>query len=366
MSARVFVLRLHRATALVAGGLLLLVGASGAVLVFRSELEDALSSGALRAAPGDGRAPLQTLLDAAQQQHRALAPRALTLAGDDDRPARVTLESPSREEVEVLLDPSSARVLGSRWQERSPLHALRMLHAELYLGRRGRLVVGGLGLLLALQGATGLYLWWPFTRRLGRGFAIRWRRPWPVVGYDLHKTVGIASLAFNLPIALSGALLGFSAAASLLPGPADGPPLGGGRPLALDDIALSAEAALPGGRIVSLHLGAREHGTVVVRKRLPGDPDPRGGSAVRLDAHTGAALAVTDAHRGPLGHRLWALVAPLHFGSFGGAGSRLLYAVGGLTSSVLVLTGLVIWLTRPAFYTGHPSRRQPMSQNIHS
>ena len=113
----------------------------------------------------------------------------------------------------MLLDPASARVLASRWLERSPLHALHALHTELYLGGRGRVAVGALGLLLVLQGATGLFLWWPFTRRLPRGFTIRRGRRWRVLGYDLHKVIGIASLAFHVPVALTGALLALSTGA---------------------------------------------------------------------------------------------------------------------------------------------------------
>ena len=198
--------------------------------------------------------------------------------------------------MEVLLDPASARVLGARWLERSPLHALRALHTELYLGGRGRVVVGALGLLLVLQGATGLFLWWPFTRRLPRGFTIRGGRRWRVVGYDLHKVIGIASLAFHVPVAFTGALLALSA---------------------------GAEPA--------------RSSSVEVRER--------DGSVAWLDRGSGTVTVVRDPHRP--GERLWALVAALHEGRFGGLASRWLYVAGGLTPVVLALTGLGIWLGRP-------------------
>jgi uncharacterized iron-regulated membrane protein len=196
----------------------------------------------------------------------------------------------------VLLDPGSARVLASRWIERSPLHALRALHTELYLGGRGRLVVGALGLLQVLQGATGLFLWWPFTRRLPRGFSIRRGRRWRVLGYDVHKVVGIASLAFHLPVACTGALL-----------------------------ALSAGAAPP------------PPGAVEVRER--------DGSVARLDRATGAVTIVRDPRRP--GERLWALAGMLHEGRFAGLAWKWLYVAGGLTPVALAITGLGIWLGRP-------------------
>jgi uncharacterized iron-regulated membrane protein len=224
-------------------------------------------------------------------------------------------------------------VLGSRWLERSPLHALHALHTELYLGARGRLVVAALGLLLVLQAATGLFLWWPFTRRLPRGFTIRRGRRWRVVGYDLHKVVGIVSLAFNVPVALTGALLALSAGAEPArpgaPWRADDR-----RALTLDEIAWRAEAILPGSRVASLRIVPDG---VEVRQR--------DGSVARVDRQSGATTIVNDARR--RGDRLWALMAPLHEGRLAGLPSRWLYVAGGLTPAALALTGFGIWLTRP-------------------
>ena len=299
---RAAVLRLHLGVALLAGAGLLLVSLSGAALVFRVELDDAVFGGPVRVPPGRDRAPLPALLEAGQAAHPRLAPLTLTLPERDGQPARLRLAGPAGEAVEVLLDPASARVLGSRWLERSPLHALRALHTELYLGGRGRFVVGGLGLLLVLQGATGLFLWWPFTRRLSRGFTIRRGRRWRVLGYDLHKVIGIVSLAFHVPVALTGALLALPASAG--PAPA---------------------------------------GLVEVR-----EPD---GNVARLDRRSGTMTILRDPRQNDT--RVWALAETLHEGRFGGLPSRWLYVAGGLTPVALALTGLGIWLGRP------PARSDP-------
>ncbi|HJR05478.1 MAG TPA: PepSY-associated TM helix domain-containing protein, partial [Methylomirabilota bacterium] len=176
---------------------------------------------------------------------------------------------------------------------RSPLHALRALHTELYLGGGGRVAVGALGLLLALQGATGLFLWWPFTRRPSRGFTIRRGRRWRVRSFDLHKVIGIASLAFHVPVALTGAWLALS--------------------------------AVPPARA----------GAVEVREA--------DGSVGRLDRASGAVTH--DSRRS--GERVWGAATALHEGRFGGPVSRWLYVAGGLTPVALAISGLGIWLGRP-------------------
>jgi len=308
---RAAVMRLHLGVALLAGAGLLLASVSGAALVFRAELDDAVFGGPVRVPTGrHARAPLPALLEAGQAAHPGLTPMTLTLPGSDGQPARLRLVGRADEVVEVLLDPASARVLGSRWLERSPLHALHALHTELYLGARGRLVVGGFGLLLVLQGATGFFLWWPFTRRLSRGFTIRRGRRWRVLGYDLHKVIGIVSLGFHVPVALTGALLALSAGTTPVPS-----------------------------------------GSVEVRA-----PD---GSVARVDRRGGAVMIVRDPRQN--GARLWALAETLHEGRFAGAASRWLYVAGGLTPVALALTGLGIWLGRPPVRSDRPLTAKPLT-----
>lgn len=353
---RATALSVHRAIALMAGALIVLVSASGAILVFRPELDDVVFGGAVRVEPAPTTASLQALLDAARARHPDLAPRALLLPEAADRPARVRLEARSGETVEVLVDPSTSRVIASRWLERSPLQALRALHTTLYLGTAGSWIAATLGLLLVAQGAIGLFLWWPFTRRPSRAFTIRRGRRWSVLAYDTHKVLGTGALAANLVLALTGALLAVSVAVRH----ETAAPIREPRALDLDDAVARAAAVLPPGPVESL----RFVGAAV-------EVHTRDGSAARVDGRDGPSTVVADLRRP--GDRLWALVAPLHEGRLGGPAVRWLYLLAGLAPAVLAVTGIAIWLGRPRAraaagtdQTGQASRRQPISQNIHS
>jgi uncharacterized iron-regulated membrane protein len=187
------------------------------------------------------------------------------------------------------------------------------------------------------------------------------------VGYDVHKAVGAASLVFNLPIAVTGALLGLAAlatptadASARRPMPGDAAarttPVPPGRiALTVDAIVARADAVLP-GRLVSVTLpgdaahpggpGPAGERAAVVRKALPGDLDRRGTGVVVVDPRTGEVLAVRGGRETPLPSRLWGMVAPLHHGDFGGTATKLLYAAGGLTAPVLVLTGYAVRIGR--------------------
>ena len=347
MRVRALALRLHLVVGVLTGAALLVLGLSGAVLVLRPELDRALHAGDVSATSNTPPVSLEALVDAARRRHPDFRVTSLSLPGRGDGAARVAMLDPTGAELEVAVHPRSGQALGSLWVERSPLLALRLLHAELYMGARGSIVVGAFGLWLLFQGLTGLYLWWPLMKRPRWGFTIRWSRPWTVVGYDLHKALGAASLAFHLPIAATGALLGL---APLVLGMIhDEPTLSRAparSPLPLDALAREAERALPGGRIMAFRF-ASGGAVVVVTMRMPGELDARGASVVILEASEGRVLSVRDARQAPWASRLWTAARAVHVGEFGGTPTRALYALGGLASVGLALSGYVLALARP-------------------
>jgi uncharacterized iron-regulated membrane protein len=346
MRARALALRLHLVVGVLTGAALLVLGLSGAALVFRPEIDEVLYAAPAAPATGAPPASLDALVDAARRRHPGFPVAGLSLPGHRDAAARVRMVDPAGAELDVLVDPRTGESLGSLWLERSPLHALRLLHSELYMGARGAAIVGMFGLWLFVQGVTGLYLWWPLMKRPRWGLTIRWSRPWPVPGYDLHKALGAASLLFHLPIAATGALLGLAA---LAPGMAlDAPAWSRSparTPLPLDALGREAERALPGGRIAAFHFSSAGS-TVAVTMRMPGELDPRGASLVVLAAALGQALSVHDARQAPWTARFRGAVRAVHVGDVGGAAARAMYVLGGLASAGLALSGYVLALAR--------------------
>ena len=64
-----------------------------------------------------------------------------------------------------------------------------------------------------------------------------------------------------------------------------------------------------------------------------------------LDQFTGELVTAPTAGR-TLGDNVIGWVAPLHVGSFGGLGVRLVWCVLGLSPPVLFVTGFIMWWSR--------------------
>jgi uncharacterized iron-regulated membrane protein len=238
--------------------------------------------------------------------------------------------------LDALVDPYTGAVLRSVVWEQTPIGILYNLHGNLFYGDTGAEINGIAGLSVVVLGITGCCLW-PGWQAIRRGFTIKLRSGAYRVSYDLHKIVGITAVAFLLMWSLTGA------GQVLWPEPPE--PLlslqSGGAELSLDKLAQIGDSALS-GQLTMVYLPA--NGTLVVRKRVPGDFDPYGYSYVVVDAHTGKVVQVYDARRLPLPWRVRAAMYAIHIGAPGGIILRLAYAVFGLAPALLFLTAFLMWL----------------------
>ena len=239
---------------------------------------------------------------------------------------------------------------------------LTRLHTDMLLPQPlGRYLVGLIGLLMLVSVLSGLFLHRKFIREF---FTFRLGRSRRLMLADLHKSIGLWGLPFHAVMALTGTLLGF--VGLLLPlatfisfkgdtQAATEALMGGPMPPALsipaDTIPLSQALAIArtefpvlSPRIVSV----RGHDTAGARIEIIGDVS---GTLiyypwVTLDGASGQVLSVTDWSRETLGRRVYGMIAPLHYGSFGGIAVKVLYVLFGAGNCILILSGLWVWRSR--------------------
>lgn len=315
-------MRLHAWTGLVAGPLVLVLGLSGATLVFRAELDELLTP-SLRLGVAAAAPSLDAVLRAALLPHPGGEARALRVAAQAGRPYRVELiRGPERIDVDV--DPATLRVVASRAPERSVFAAVHALHAGLHAGRAGAAVVALLGLWLVVEGVSGL---WLYGGAMTPPTGARKHRS----SRTVHRVVGAASLAAGIVLGLTGALLALASALSPPGASASTSPAPGGL-AGLDAAVARVERVAPGARIVAVV--AEPADVLRVEVRAAGSDAAQ---SIRLVRASGAVVGI-----GAAPSTAWHALRRLHAGDFAGWLVRGLYAAVGLALAVLAMTGSVI------------------------
>jgi uncharacterized iron-regulated membrane protein len=350
---RGWILRLHRWSTFAIGAFVVLLCATGAVLMFADEIDRLARPALYEFTPGD------VGPDSALTAMRGAVPgRAVT-----------RLWYPRAEQPVYIgefggvrfahVDPGSGRVLGVRGEP--VINVIRQLHANLRLGLSGSKFVAWLGILMLGMFATGLVLWWPGLRKLPLGFRLRRRGGATLVNYDLHNLMGVLSTPLLVVITLTGAGIVYSgltrsalhALWSRSPEPrAHGPRpvLAEPRPgqaMAVGDLVRRARDTLPDFDVMAVVLPQRAGNAVQVRMVVPGGRLRDGNARVMLDPADGSVVGTIDprAMNAPDAFQArW--VFALHAGEFGGLPVQLLYTVVGMVPVALTGTGLAVWWLR--------------------
>ncbi len=361
--ARVAVRRLHLWLGLTIGLVFALTGLTGSALVFYPELE-AMVSAPLRAVPAGARPDSwQAVVDTLHRScpDRPGAWRIEVTPGGGAIPVRYydppETRAPRRfAPLLVWVDPVGQKLVRSGFWGGTVVTWLYDLHYRLLLDAPGGTVMGVAGIVMLALIVSGVWAWWP--RPDGWRRALRFKRHAVPVRrlYDLHKTIGLASVVVLLPVTVTGVMLDLPDQTRALVATA-GPlyraptPIVAARPgaLPLDRLVAIAQAHVPDGRLAWIETAAGPTGTVRVNLSRPGEPSrrfPR--TNIWLDPHDGRIVARRDGLAGSAGDTVLNWLHPVHGGEAAGLAGRWLVFLSGLAPAALLLTGWLRWRTRPS------------------
>ena len=348
-------LTLHSWAGIVTGLLLFIVCFSGAVVVFKHEIDLWANPSLAQLPRAEPPAPLDTVLARLQERYPGATVEALALP-DAVNPAYFAFirepGAPAAHGTKIALRGDTGAVIGPVDSQLGQY--LRMLHVFLFFGPRW--IVGFLGVAMLVLIATGIVI---HRKILAELFTQRWGRSFRVVMSDLHKSAGIWGLGFHILIALTGAWLGLAplfeqgfSYATRAAAPVPRAAAAAGKPPALppatmaslDALHAAARQAVPGFEVAYVSLrrwgtaGATADFTGGLRGHLASTP------RVEFDAATGRIRRVHDPRTAGFWSQVNALMEPLHFGNFGGLPLKWLYFFLGLTPAFLSITGTLIWL----------------------
>ncbi len=262
------------------------------------------------------------------------------------------LNRPDDTQWEVFVNPYTGGIMGDRQRETALFSRILDLHYALLIGNTGIIIIGIAAFLLMILSITGIVLWSGW-RKLISGFKIKWNAHPKRLNFDIHKVTGIITAIFLSAIAFTGFCWNFYDyaepaiyAATLTAKPPEvKSTLVNGLPMQLDEILRRSQRALPGATNTFINLPKKPDQVFEIYKKVPGDWEDFN-SYVKLDQFSGKVLYVQDSRRGGLGDRVLNSFTPLHYGTFGGILTRILYVFVGLSPTILLITGFVMWWHR--------------------
>lgn len=355
---RKLVFTLHRYVGLAVGLILVVIGLTGSLLVFEPELDRALIHAQFgNIVPQSQQVSIPSVVDKIKSAKPDWAVRGIDTPITPDDAMRVTIESPNKPDLEVLVNPYTGQIIGERIRDRTLIGFLLMFHYTLAAGDAGIAIAGIAALLLFILSLTGICLWSGW-RKLISGFKIKWNGHIKRVNFDIHKVIGIVAAIF---LALTG-ITGFGwnfypqvdpliYAATFTPQPIQAtskfipnPPT-----VTLTQVLQRADAALPGAKTTYVNLPATSDGVFQINKQFPEERDLFR-SRVYIDRYTGEVVQVRDSRHLRLGDQVVDAFTPLHFGTFGGLPTRIIYVFVGLAPTILLATGFMMWRCRKPRY----------------
>lgn len=364
---------LHRYLGLAVGLVLIIIGLTGSLLVFEKEIDRFLVSQQFgQVTPRGDRVPIESVVETVKTAYVSqpdLKLLGINTLSDLHLPYRVFLQNSNEQRTEVFVNPYTGAVMGSRQWEQTLIGLTFRLHHELLAGKTGTIIVGIVAFILFILSITGIVLWSGW-RKLISGFKIKWNAHPKRVNFDIHKVAGIITAVFLALNAFTGfcwnfwdysrPLIYITTLTPIPPEPVS-KPIPGKSPLRLTEILQKADVALPDAVTTYIRLPKKPEGAFRVGKKLPQEAPEYGLSQVYLDQYTGEVVQLKNGLKPSRADQVLDSFAPLHYGTFWGLPSRILYVFVGLAPLILFITGFVMYWYR---YKGKNRRQQTKDFNI--
>ncbi|MEH1842626.1 MAG: PepSY-associated TM helix domain-containing protein [Nostoc sp.] len=357
---RNIVFTVHRILGFAIASIAILTGLTGSLIVFQREINDFQRHQQFGAIlPQGDRLSLEVILDVVKTAYAnqpEMALQRVYLPTKPDDLFNVVISIPSNDWVEVYVNPYTGAILGNSLHPNAIQRFLQIvyeLHTSLKLGDLGLKIVGVVGLVMCIVAIAGIILW-PGWHKLTTGFKIKWNAHPKRLNFDLHKVFGITTAIFLLFTFFTGFAWNLGYVDPLIRAITFSPPLpelvsqaiANQSPLPLSQQMKTAQLALPDGALQSIDLTTDPKAPLRLRMKLPQEREEYGMSNVYLDRYSSQVLRVENSLKASLGDKILNSFEPLHYGTFGGLPTRILYIFVGLAPLILSITGFVMWWYR--------------------
>ena len=360
---------LHLVLGLSIGLLASITCLTGSLIVYKPEIESLLLGAVSHVAPTTDRATvsLEAAYDAVRERNPGCKIVQAYLHAEPDLAWSFDLNCKPKGRVVAYVDKYRGGVTGEDHFQRKWTQWIYDLHVRLLSGATGETVNGIGALLLIILASTGLVVWWPGVKHWRSGFRFEWRARWRRKNYDLHRLTGFFASLLLMFVAFTGAYFAFpktyeSVVAwaahkpSVLPAPRTA--IGTPHHISLDAIYATAVRAMPAGETTLFTFPQQKNAPYSVRRMLPGDWRRTGDNLVYIDQYTGQVIRMNYHRELAWPIRLTRDISPLHFGTFGGNFTRILWIIAGIAPAILYASGVLMWWNRSILPAVRRRRRQ--------
>lgn len=347
--------KLHIYLGLTLGFLFSLLCLTGALIVYKPEVEKLAIPHLARIAVPEGGKPLS--LDSLYANVRRVYPEYtlenIVLYGEPyEAYSFRSRRSGEAGRVQIYVNQYTGEVLGVDHYKHKLMQWLYDLHVNLFMGKFGKVLVGLLAWLCLAILASGLWVSLAKYRRVlrlkshnRRTRLFRWHNLIGLYTFPLLTLIVLTGGYWGMPEVYQKVfetLVGGQALAS-----APQATLQEDKPLAsVERVLRSAEQRLPDARATLIFLPRGKKTCYSVRMRLPSDYARTGDNHLYFDPHTGDFISSNLWQDKSPAERWTRAMYFLHFGEFGGHWTRVLWLFVGLSVPLLYGVGVYLYLRK--------------------
>lgn len=361
--------RLHRWLALVLLLWIVVESVTGSALVFAGQIDRAVNHRQFTPTEGDVGLvkAVAAARDARPDDHLSFV--TSPTADDSGGMYLVWMLDEEAKYHTVVVDPGSGNVTSADHRAPALIELFERVHFNLnstsIFGIQPITVLGWLAVGWLVVLLSGFYVWyWPGVKRWARALRVRRQRGRFTFHLDLHKAVGIASFVPLVLIVVTGMQFAFpnqvrtvwnTVTFHTYEAPDTTVPLSGasaGEAITADDAVAIVSKIDPSLVVQTVET---PNGSPVGVYTVSATADPSlfglasGSRTVEfaVDQYTGAVVSIEDPRDkgfASAAYDDWSY--QIHFGTFGGTPTMVLWVVVGLLPTVLAVTGVVMWIVR--------------------
>lgn len=347
MSKR-FLLTIHKWLGLIAGIFILIMGLTGSVMVFDDEIEHFIQRDIIYQPDSDRPVSLDNAYASITEKHGNWDIRFTVIPEEANQTIEAEIRRPDDRRY-LYIHPATGEIMRDLDSYNTFSYWMLKLHYTLHAGFIGEVILLIAGFMFICSLITGF---WFYRKAIWRvlTFKIRPRfRDLKSGSSELHRSVGVWALIFNLITAITGTVILLIIVQTNMnaeePPPMPDPPA---VETSIDNLLEKAKQAYPGFDPSYIGMPRQAGGDITLYGHMDTDLPIhyKFSNYVQYDPTDGSESNSFFIENQPLSAHLLSFTYPLHFGNWGGIIIKMLYCFFGLAPAILSITGFIIWQKR--------------------